>query len=116
MVRIVRFKDSTPLEDLWKDIRDTVIKVAKKTCGSANIDSTRKQTKWWNEEIRREIKLKKQKWRIYLSNKNSETYHVYKEQRIRGRELVKEAKQRSWTEFGRKMEQDSHGNQKLFYK
>ena len=116
MERIGRVGDSTSLENLWKDIRDTVINVARKKCGCVSMDSTRKQTKWWNEEIRREIKLKKQKWRMYLSNKNSETYHVYKEQRVRVRELVKEAKQRSWAEFGEKMEQDSHGNQKLFYK
>ena len=108
----------TNIENQWKEIRDVMMKVAKQTCGSTRVGGkdTNKQTRWWNAELAAEIKLKKQKWKTYLRNRNQQNYDSYKLQRVRVRELIKTAKQRSWEEFGKKMEEDRHGNQKLFYK
>lgn len=116
MKKIKDMNDNTCLENLWRSLRDTIIKIARETCGSTRAIKTKKQTRWWNEEIKREVKIKKQRWQSYLRNRNDKNYDNYREQRIRVRELVKKAKQQSWEEFGRKMEQDSYGNQKLFYK
>ena len=108
----------TDIENQWKAIRDVMIRVAKQTCGKIMVggEGTKKQTKWWSAEIKAEVKLKKQEWKTYLRNRNAQNYDNYKRQRIRVREMIKAAKQKSWEEFGKKMEEDRHGNQKLFYK
>lgn len=117
MSKIKSEVNNTTIESQWKAIRDIMIKVAKQTCGSIRVGEgeNRKQTRWWSEEIRAEVKSKKEKWRIYLGNRTDQNYDSYKLQRVKVREMVKTAKQKSWEEFGEKMEEDSKGNQKLFY-
>lgn len=116
MEKIKKYLKNLSLENLWKKVRDTIISVAKESCGSRRLGGDKKRTKWWSDEIRAEIKLKKQKWGAYLGNKSERSYNDYKEQRTKVKELVKRAKQKSWEEFGEKMERDSKGNQKLFFK
>ena len=108
--------EGTSTETLWKKIRSSLIQTAKKVCGTKIINERRKQTRWWNEEIKREVKLKKQSWQRYLSAGTDADYRRYKEQRGKVKEMVKRAKQQSWEEFGERMETDRLGNQKLFYK
>lgn len=103
------------IEDTWRTIKNTIIQTAKEVCGCTKINKT-KRTRWWNEEIKKEVQLKKQEWKRYLGERNSENYNRYKKQRLKVKELVKTAKQQSWEEFGEKLERDSKGNQKLFYR
>lgn len=104
------------LEKMWQAFREICLTSASETCGKMIINRNRKQTRWWNEEIRNEVRQKKQKWQKYLVSKSRESYHEYKQQRRKVKELIQQAKNRSWEEFGTKMEQDRWGNQKLFYK
>ena len=53
--------DNINLENTWRNIKDTMLKVAKEACGSVKADKIGKQSRWWSEEIKLEIKLKKQK-------------------------------------------------------
>lgn len=48
--------------------------------------------------------------------KNVESYNMYKQQRIKVTEMVKEANKKSWKAFGLKTKKNSRENQKLFYK
>ena len=51
-----------------------------------------------------------------MNNSNEENYDEYKEQRGILKKNVIQAKELEWINFGRKMEEDSKNNQKLFYK
>lgn len=104
------------LEEAWQFLKTTILNAGKEICGITKIIKYRNQTNWWNEEIREEIKRKKQRWKKYIREGTEENYKKYKEQRIKVKQLVTEAKEKSWEEFGEKMEQDYHTNQKLFYK
>jgi hypothetical protein len=78
-------------------------------CGCGN-----QKTAWWNEEIIRMVKVRKQLWKRYLTTKMVEDYEKCKVQRNLLKEKVMKAKQRAWEDFGTKMEEDYQGNQKLF--
>lgn len=104
------------IDDLWKSIEETITKAAKEACGTIRVSKNKKQTQWWNQDIKKEIQIKKKKWKNYIGNKTVTNYNEYKVQRAKVKEMVKKAKEKSWEEFGEKMEQDSASNQKLFYR
>lgn len=104
------------LEQLWSHFKEIVLTTAKETCGTIVIHKNKKQTKWWSQDIKDEVKIKKEKWKLYLNQKSQESYDEYKQQRIKVKEMVLQAKQQAWEEFGTKLEADSQANQKLFYK
>ncbi|CAH0555067.1 unnamed protein product [Brassicogethes aeneus] len=109
-IEMAKIKENTninTLEEQWKIFKETIIETARITCGLTKINKGKKQTRWWSEEIKAEIKTKKNKWIKYLSKRNNENYNAYKTQRIKVKELFKKAKQNTWEEFGEKMEQDS---------
>lgn len=54
-------------------------------------------------------------WELYLVHQSAENYKKYKQQTI-VKNIVVKSKERSWKEFGDKLEGSSKGNQKLFYK
>lgn len=75
------------LDRLWETFKNTVTKAATKTCGINRNTNKKKQTPWWNKEIKEEVKEKKILWKKYLSNnKNKDDYDGYKMQRERERE------------------------------
>lgn len=100
----------------WSIFKEAIITAAKETCGVCKPDKRKKQTPWWTEEVREEVKRKKREWRKYLANSTTEQYEIYKNQRKKAKEVVITSKERSWADFGEKMERDSVGNQKLFYR
>lgn len=103
-------------KELWNHFKDIVIDTAKKVCGTFKTNKDKKQTAWWTDEIKKQVKIKKKSWKQYLATKTEENYKIYKEQRKHVKTLVNSAKREAWEEFGEKMEKDSKNNQKLFYK
>lgn len=116
MDNIFEDAENRNIDDLYIELESTLLKAAKDVCGTIRVRKNRKQTRWWSKEILKEVKIKKQRWKHYLGNKTTLNFEKYKLQRTKVKELVKQAKEKSWKEFGEKMEKDSLGNQKLFYK
>lgn len=108
--------ENNSIEEKWKLFKNTVIQAAKDICGTSKVNKNKKQTAWWTDEIKQQVKDKKKKWQQYLSNKNERNYESYKEQRIKVKNIVLESKQKTWKEFGDMLEKDSKSNQKLFYR
>lgn len=105
----------TNIEGEWRQIRNAILKAAQEVCGKYKTNKNKKQTKWWTNEVKEQIKMKKKTWKKYLDNKNTSNYDIYKKERKKAKEMVIEAKRKCWEEFGNKMEKDSKENQKLFY-
>ena len=103
-------------EEMWNILKNILIKAAAQVCGINKINKRCKKTAWWNDEIKKEIKIKKKKWEDYLAKKTDTEYNKYKIQRKKVNQLVKRAKTKSWQEFGEKIENSNKVNQKLFYK
>ncbi|KAF2887978.1 hypothetical protein ILUMI_18195, partial [Ignelater luminosus] len=89
------------LVEFWEAFKEIFLKVAEQVCGKSKMNKRRKKrTKWWNNEVKRKINLKKER---------------YKEQKRVARNTVKEAREQPWEKFGRKIQSNSEQNQKLFY-
>lgn len=105
----------TNIQQGWKTFKEIIIETAKEVCGISK-GKGEKRTAWWTNDIKEEVKKKKKEWKKYLTHKTPQQYEKYKKQRIKVKEIVAAAKEKSWIDFGNKMEEDSTGNQKLFYK
>jgi hypothetical protein len=93
------------------------LEAAKEVCGSICCGGKRKKiTTWQNEDLRLEVRNKKEKWRKYLRTNRTEDYKEYKEHRNRIKELVTEATKKAWEEFGKFLEGNAKEKQKLFYR
>ncbi|KAJ8949832.1 hypothetical protein NQ318_000531 [Aromia moschata] len=90
------------IEQSWRILKDSLVTAAKETCGTKRINKGKKQTAWWTNEIKAEIKEKKKLWKKYLQNKTRESYDYYKKQRVRVKIAIRTAKNLSWEEFGEK--------------
>ncbi|XP_031335863.1 craniofacial development protein 2-like [Photinus pyralis] len=101
------------LEKLWTSFKVVVLDTARKTCGISKMHDGKKKTAWWSEKIKLEVK---KKWQQYIKSRTPDKYEEYKHQRGAVKNLVLQAKKKSWEDFGRKLEENSKGNQKLFFK
>ncbi|XP_030766848.1 uncharacterized protein LOC115890687 [Sitophilus oryzae] len=108
--------DQMRVEDLWTLFKTSILITAEEVCGISRDNKTRKQTAWWSKNLKEQVKCKKQRWKEYLQDSTEQSYNLYKEQRNKVKLLIKEAKNKSWEEFGNKMLNDYHANQKLFYR
>lgn len=104
------------VQQLWIEMKNIMLQAARSACGINRNNSKKKQTAWWTNEIKEQVKEKKIAWKKYLSSRSNEDYETYKRKRKTVKTMITEAKKQTWVEFGEKMERDSKGNQKLFYK
>ncbi|KAF2879740.1 hypothetical protein ILUMI_26431 [Ignelater luminosus] len=75
-----------------------------------NLNGREKLKGWWNDDIKATKKQKKASWKKCLYTKSRSDYEQYKANRIKVKNKVKEAKQKSWEDFGNKMEMDGQGS------
>lgn len=108
--------DTTNIETVWEEFKNIIEEAAKKTCGVTRIDHTKKKTHWWNDEIKKEVKEKKQRWLHYQNTRKRNDYESYKLQRTKTKEMIEKAKKADWDNFGVIMETNHKENQKLFYR
>ena len=72
-----------------------------------------KRTAWWNQEA---ISAKKTMFRVWLTNKSSEPLRLqYSAARKTAATIVKQSKEKSWEEFGQKLDTDYRSANKTFW-
>ncbi|KAJ8934491.1 hypothetical protein NQ318_012467 [Aromia moschata] len=74
LIEVSRNGDNCSLENMWNNFKHILLEAGRVTCGTIKINRGRKQTAWWNAEIKREVKAKKAKWQKYLAHKNADNY------------------------------------------
>lgn len=116
LISSTRNPDLNNIEDMWTTFKYIITEATKYACGTIRETHNRKQTHWWNAEVKVEVKKKKQKWKKYLNTKNGDDYEDYKRQRKIVKEAIKKSKERTWEEFGNTLEENFKENQKLFYR
>ena len=76
-----------------------------------------KGTAWWNQEIKKSICVKKTAFRAWLTNKSSEQLQLrYTTARKTAATIVKLCKEKSWKEFGQKLDTDYRLANKVLWK
>ena len=108
--------DSKNVEETWQIFKEILLNAARQSCGTIKLNYCKKQTAWWNNDIKEEIRQKKQKWKKYLGNRTEENYNDYKRQRTKVKDIIVEAKKKSWEDFGKNIENNYKSNRKLFYR
>ncbi|KAL3290109.1 hypothetical protein HHI36_023477 [Cryptolaemus montrouzieri] len=104
------------IEEMWIAFKEVLHNSAKEVCGTIRSDNTRKQTAWWNKELKEQLEMKKTAWRKYLSLRTLEAHEEYKIQGKKVKKLVIKSKQMSRENFGNRMENARAGNQILFFR
>ncbi|KAF2885358.1 hypothetical protein ILUMI_20827 [Ignelater luminosus] len=83
------------LVELWKAFKQVLLEVTEEVCGKSRKG---KGTKWWNDKVKREIKLKKGRFKEYLRDSEDEktaSYSRYEEHRRVTRDAVKRIQEQS---------------------
>ena len=64
-----------------------------------------KRTAWWNQEVKEAIYAKKTAFRAWLTNKSSKQLRLrYSVAHKTAATIVKQSKEKSWKEFGQKLD------------
>lgn len=111
----IQEKDNKNIEELWHEFKNALYKAAQKVCGIKKMKSTRKQTRWWTQEIQQLVREKKRKWKKYIHSKKNEQYEEYKQIRKRVKEEIVKARRKTWEEFSETIQKNFKENSKLFY-
>ena len=59
----VNEQDWGNVENRWEKLKLSKLKVARKVCGITRLNSSKKQTSWWNDQIKKQIRSKKERWK-----------------------------------------------------
>lgn len=108
--------ESENLETRWECLKQIILDSARGVCGYFRKSNIKKQTTWWNEEIKNEIRAKKRAWQKYLASKDNEDYLVYKMCRRNVKVSVRKAREKSWEKFGNQLEEGGAGNGKNLFR
>lgn len=92
------------VEEKWTRIKTSILQACKEVCGEKKIKEGTKSSKWWTTEVQIEIKEKKKAWMKYKRTKDPRDMEDYKIKRNKCRKMVKEAKKKTWQEFGENLE------------
>ena len=77
--------------------------------------SNEKRIDWWNQEVKEVIRARKIAFRAWLTNKSSEQLRLqYFAARTTAATIVKQSKEKSWGEFGQKLDTDYRSESKVF--
>lgn len=112
---IEKTNDKWNIEERWKLLKETLIQTAESLCGKRKINSGKKRTDWWTQEIKDIVKKKKQAWKKFNNTKEENDRRKYIDIRNEVKAKVREAKRRSWEDFGRKLEEDYKNNSRRFW-
>lgn len=46
---------------MWSEFKEVILNTAREICGTTKIHKRKKQTSWWSEEVKKQIKVKQEK-------------------------------------------------------
>lgn len=106
-------------EKEWEVFKNAVYECTERACGSRKVGRKKRKLKrsdWWNDEIAKLVKEKKEKYNAWLQMRTNEKREVYRSICKEVKKEVKISKNRANEEWGRKVTQKFRENKKLFYK
>lgn len=109
------FREEDNIDEMWREIKEIIMKTAEEICGKRRINTGMKRTKWWNEETKQVVKEKKDSWKKFLRTGSIEDYREYIHKRNEAKMAVRKAKEESWKEFGNEVENNYKENKKAFW-
>ena len=106
-------------EKEWELFKNAVYECTEKACGSKTVGRKKrkiKRSEWWNDEIDKLVKEKKEKYNAWLQVRTNEKREVYKSICKEVKKKVKDSKNQANEEWGKRVTEKFRENKKLFYK
>ena len=106
------------VEEEWMAFKNAVIRCASSACGLKRLSKRgiRKGSEWWNEEVERLVRNKRELYKVWLQNRCSENYDRYKVVRNEVKRAVRSAKREAGRRWGEKLVEDFSTNKKMFWR
>ena len=108
-------------EDIEKEyllFRSAIILPAAESCGRKRLrvaGDSEKRTPWWNKEVEEAIRTMKGAFKAWLQDRSStDLQSRYTEARKAATSAVKKSKEKSWEEFGRRLDSNCFLANKVF--
>ena len=92
------------MEKEWTRYRDTVLEMARECLGTVVCKSRKKQTAWWNDTVKAACKSKKKAYQKWLSTGTQADRDSYVVERNKAKQIIAASKQKSWEDFGNRLE------------
>ena len=110
---------SKNIEKEWLLFRSAIISLAAESCGRKRLrvaGDSEKRTPWWNHEIKEAIRAQKDAFKAWLQDRSSSDLQSrYTEARKAATSAVKKSKEKSWEEFGRRLDSNYFSANKIFW-
>ena len=110
---------SEDIEKEWLLFRSAIISSAAESCGRKRLrmaGDSEKRTPWWNQEVKETIRAKKDAFKAWLQDRSSSDLQSrYTEARKAATLAVKKSKEKSWEEFGRRLDSNNFSANKVFW-
>ena len=103
------------VEKQWDKYKNSIIGASKRVLGETICKDHKRRTPWWNDDIKLAIKDKKCAYRKWLQSRREEDYKVSKEKSKIVAKMVREAKKKSWEQFGELIEKAGQEGGKMFW-
>ena len=106
------------VEEEWMTFKNAVRRCASRACGMKRLSKRgiRKGSEWWNEEVARLVRRKRDLYRIWLQNRGRDTYDRYKMARNEVKRAVRRAKREADVRWGEKLVEDFSTNKRMFWR
>ena len=110
---------SEDIEKEWLLFRSPIISSAAESCGRKRLKvagDSEKRTPWWNQEVKEAFRAKKDAFKAWLQDRSSSDLQSrYTEARKAATSAVKKSKEKSWEEFGRRLDSNYFSANKVFW-
>ena len=110
---------SEDIERDWLLFRSAIISSAAESCGRKRLrvaGDSDKRTPWWNQEVKEAIQAKKDAFKAWPKDRSSSDLQSrYTEARKAATSAVKKSKEKSWEEFGRRLDSNYFSANKVFW-
>ena len=110
---------SVDIEKEWLLFRSAIISSAAESCGRKRLRAagdSEKRTPWWNQEVKEAIRAKKHAFKALLLDRS--WFYLQSrctEERKAVSLAVNKSKEKSWEEFGRRLDSNYFSANKIFF-
>lgn len=106
------------VEEEWEVFKNAVVSCASRVCGMKRLSNRgiRKGSEWWNDEVARLVKGKKDMYKRWLQNRCRAVYESYKVLRNEVKRAVRRAKKEADCRWGEKLVEDFSTNKRMFWR
>ena len=109
-------EEDEDVEKHWRSLKTDINNSIENTVGFKWTSvSRKKQTAWWNEELKSKVKYKQRCFRLWMKSRTPESREAYTTARREAHKFKRQAKTDAWNTLCKEMERDVIGTKKLIY-